>query len=128
MLIILSSKMSLKSITEKIRRTIFGVAMLSELYKMNKEEIAEKIAKLVLIVAGLSLLYFVAYLVFPFSPEEGSIWETLSLISIVPIIIGFILLAHMRHDYRIPYPLRVIGAILFIIFILIKLRVWRWFN
>ena len=87
MLIILSSKMRLKSITEKIRRTIFGVAMLSELYKMNKEEIAEKIAKLVLIVAGLSLLYFVAYLVFPFSPEEGSIWETLSLISIVPIII-----------------------------------------
>ena len=89
---------------------------------------AEKIAKFILIIAGLSLLYFVAYLFLPLPSEEGNIWEMLSLIAMIPIIIGLILLVHMRNDYRIPRFLRIIGAILFIIFILIKLRVWMWFS
>lgn len=95
---------------------------------MNKENIAEKLTKIVLIAAGLSLLYFVAYLVLPLPSEEGNIWETLMLISTIPMIIGFILLAHLRNDYRIPYFLRIIGVIFFIIIILVKLRAWTLFN
>lgn len=113
---------------EKIKKILLSISILSWVFTMNKENIAEKFKSILLIMAGLSLLYLVAYLALPFLSEAGGIWETFSLVSLIFIIIGAILLFYLRDDYKLPRFLRILGFILFIIFMLIKLRVWLWFK
>jgi len=84
------------------------------------EKMAEKAIKIILVIAGLSLIFLV---VSPFflSPEEGSTLETLMLIPVIPIIMTaviLVLLSRSRYDTILPPSLRVIGFIIFILWIL----------
>ena len=84
------------------------------------EKMAEKAVKIILVIAGLSLIFLV---VSPFflSPEEGSTLETLMLIPVIPIIMAaviLVLLSRSRYDTILPLSLRVIGFIIFILWIL----------
>ncbi len=82
------------------------------------EKMAEKAIKIILVIAGLSLIFLV---VSPFflSPEEGL--ETLMFIPVIPIIMAtviLVLLSRSRYDTILPLSLRVIGFIIFILWIL----------
>lgn len=78
---------------------------------------AEKIIKIILIIAGISLIFLILSTFFP-SPEEGSMLEIILLIPIIPVIIGAIILFKLRSDITLPFPLRIIGFVIFILWIL----------
>jgi len=78
---------------------------------MNKTE------KIILIISGISLVFFTISMFLP-SPGEGSTLETIMLIPIFPIIIGIIILVQHRSDLKVPLVLRIIGFIVFILWIL----------
>jgi len=81
---------------------------------------ATKIIKIILIIAGFSLVFLIVSPFF-FSPEEGSALETLVLIPVIPVIMAVIILVALgrsRHDIILPSSLRIIGLILFILWIL----------
>lgn len=85
---------------------------------MNKsEEIAEKIIKIILIIAGASLFFVLVSSFLPPS-EEGGILETLKLILIIPIIMGAMIVVARRSDLMFLPILRMIGLILFVLWIL----------
>lgn len=78
---------------------------------MNKAE------KIILIISGISLAFFITSTFLP-SPEEGSIFEIIMLIPIFPIIIGIMILVQHRSDPTVSPVLRIIGFIIFILWIL----------
>ena len=87
---------------------------------MDKNEMAEKAIKVILIIAGLSLAFLI---VSPFfiSPEEGSALETIMLIPVIPIVMAaviLVVLGRSRHETILSPSLRVVGLILFALWIL----------
>jgi len=79
-----------------------------------------KIIKIILIMAGFSLVFLVVSPFF-FSPKEGSTLETLLLAPVIPVIMAIVILVALgrsRYDTILPSPLRIIGLILFILWVL----------
>jgi len=79
-----------------------------------------KIIKIILITAGFSLVFLILSPFF-FSPEEGSTLENLLLIPAIPVIMAMVILVALgrsRYDTMLPSSLRIIGLILFILWIL----------
>ncbi|HEY4478787.1 MAG TPA: hypothetical protein VI981_00265 [Candidatus Paceibacterota bacterium] len=80
---------------------------------------AEKIIQLIFILAGFCLIFLIVSAFF-ITAETGSTLETLLLISIIPVIMAgviFVILARTRYNTVLPPFLRVIGLILFALWI-----------
>ncbi|MFA6404601.1 MAG: hypothetical protein WCW03_01210 [Candidatus Paceibacterota bacterium] len=80
----------------------------------------EKIIKIILKVAGICLIFLI---ISPFfiTPETGSTLETIMLIPVIPVIMAgviLVVLSRSRHDTILPPYLRVVGLILFGLWIL----------
>lgn len=84
---------------------------------IDTEKVAEKIIKIILIIAGLSIVFFIVSTFFP-SPKEGSILQALILLPVIPIIMGIVILFKLRSASILPPFLRIIGWIIFFLWIL----------